>query len=223
MAGSALVACQSVPKRIFYINSYHPGYPASDETLRGLGENLDSRLFDLDTFFLDTKRRPDSASVAQRVSLCLAHLRSFDPDLVVVSDDDAVKYVVVPHLSGTSLPVIFCGVNWSAQSYGLSSKNVTGMLEVLPLESSLTLFSRALPWANRLAVISENSNSERRNTELLDTLYRRMGWLPSYYLVDTFDEWKAALLASQDSAELLYLPTNGALWLGCHCCPGLGT
>ena len=33
--------------------------------------------------------------------------------------------------------VVFCGVNWSAQQYGLPTSNVTGIIEVLPMKENL--------------------------------------------------------------------------------------
>ena len=49
---------------------------------------------------------------------------------MIASDDNAQKYLVVPYLKGTQVPVIFNGVNWDASAYGFPTSNVTGMIEV---------------------------------------------------------------------------------------------
>jgi ABC-type uncharacterized transport system substrate-binding protein len=60
-------------------------------------------------------------------------------------------------------------------------------------------------------VLSENSQSERNNRELLDTLYRNLGMEAEYRLVDDFDQWKSAFKELVVSSDLIYLPTNGAI------------
>ncbi|GAA4399110.1 hypothetical protein GCM10023187_10490 [Nibrella viscosa] len=75
-------------------------------------------------------------------------LKRRPPDLVLASDDDAVREVVVPYLKHTATPVVFCGVNWSAEGYGLPVANVTGMLEVVPIRETLETMRRYYPTAN---------------------------------------------------------------------------
>jgi ABC-type uncharacterized transport system substrate-binding protein len=62
-----------------------------------------------------------------------------------------------------------------------------------------------------LTVLSENSISERNNTRILEPRYRALGLEPRFRLVEDFDEWKLAYLQEQERAEVLYLPTNGAI------------
>lgn len=204
--------CQKPPKRVFYVNSYHQGYPPSDEVFAAIRQVFDSvQGIQLESFFLDSKRNPSSESISENVALASEQIQKFKPELIIASDDDAVKYLVVPHLRGKEIPVVFCGVNWSADQYGLPAANVTGMLEVLPLKENLQQVKLFNPEARKMLILSENSTSEQNNRVLLDTLFRSSGFEPEYTLVNEFAEWKAAFIAANQTSDLIYLPTNGAI------------
>jgi len=200
----------TVKKKIFYINSYHDGYPSSDDIRDGIIETLEGETISLKIFYLDTKRHPEKEAVEDRVSKALKEIGDFAPDLIIASDDNAVGTMVAPHLQETGIPIVFCGVNWSADKYGLD-ENVTGMLEVLPLRECISTVQRLNPDVSCISVLSENSQSERNNRELLDTLYRNLGLKVQYRLVDDFEQWKEAFNLLSISSDLIYLPTNGAI------------
>jgi ABC-type uncharacterized transport system substrate-binding protein len=165
----------------------------------------------LESFFLDSKRNPSPETIKQNVEFALEQIEHFNPDLIIASDDDAVKYLVVPHFKGREIPVVFCGVNWSAKQYGLPAQNVTGMLEVLPLRENLAQIKKFNPEAVKMLILSENSTSEQNNKVLLDTLFRSAGFEPEYHLVNEFSEWKTAFIAANRNFDLIYLPTNGSI------------
>jgi gluconate transporter len=198
-------------KRVFYVNSYHEGYAPSDEAMAAIREILRDARVDLRMAYLDAKRHPDAGSVAERAGQIVRQIRDFHPDLLIASDDDAVKYVVAPNFRNGPFPVVFCGVNWSAEQYGLPADNVTGMLEVVPVEDALRDLMSAFPKSRKLRILSEDSTSERSNRELLDPKYRALGLEPSYSLVPDFAAWKDEFLRAQTEADLIYLPTNGAI------------
>jgi ABC-type uncharacterized transport system substrate-binding protein len=75
----------------------------------------------------------------------------------------------------------------------------------------IQVLMRQNPEICHIAVLSENTTSERSNTELLDTLYRNLGFEVEYRLVDDFEQWKAAFREISLSAQIIYLPTNGAI------------
>jgi Gnt-I system high-affinity gluconate transporter/Gnt-II system L-idonate transporter len=208
---AAPVSKAAAPARVFYVNSYHQGYPSSDQAMAAIHEILGREGIALETAFLDAKRRPTEAQVRRQAETVLTSIRRFRPDLLIASDDDAVKYVLAPHYRNGPIPAVFCGVNSSARQYGLPTANVTGMLEVVPIEETLREVQRARPGTRRLRVLSEDSVSERSNRELLDPKYRALGLDPTYALVREFADWKRAFVAGQQEADVTYLPTNGAV------------
>ena len=207
----SLTGCAPKARQVFYVNSYHQGYPSSDETMDAIRGLLKARGVDLRVFFLDAKRDPSAAGIERRAGEALVAIRALQPDVLIVSDDDAVKYLVVPHFKNGPLPVVFCGVNWSAAQYGLPTEHVTGMLEVVPIEATLRDVIRRVPSVRKLRVLSEDSTSERNNTPLLDPKYRALGLEPSYALVKNFTAWKSEFVRAQREADVIYLPTNGAV------------
>jgi gluconate transporter len=208
---AAAPVSNAAPARVFYVNSYHQGYPSSDQAMAAILEILGRERIAVETAFLDAKRRPAEVEVRRQAETVLTSIRRFRPDLLIASDDDAVKYVLAPHYRNGPVPAVFCGVNWSARQYGLPTANVTGMLEVVPIEETLREVQRARPGTRRLRVLSEDSVSERSNRELLDPKYRVLGLEPTYALVTEFADWKRAFVAGQEESDVMYLPTNGAV------------
>lgn len=213
-AGFLLTACNvKQPKetrRIFYVNSYHVGYGSSDDVMEGINETLDGKNVELKTYFLDAKRKSSDSAIMESAKTALLEIKQFNPDVLIVSDDNAVKDLIVPYFNNTPMPVVFCGINWSAEQYHLG-ENVTGMLEVLPLREMLTEVIANYPETKKLAVLSENSFSEQNNRTLLDTLYRNLGLNVAYYFANDFSEWKRYFEEANKSSDLIYMPTNGAI------------
>jgi ABC-type uncharacterized transport system substrate-binding protein len=198
-------------KKIFYLNSYHPAYGTSGQILGGIKKSLKGHEVELQVFYLDAKRIRNEDSLAQKVVQAIQQVEAFSPDIIIASDDDAVKRVVVPHLKGKDVPVVFCGVNWSAAPYGLPSGNVTGMVEVVPVAETITAIRRYYPDIRTLHVLSENTISEEKNKQYLDTAFRRMGLHTEYLLVDDYTAWRQKFKEANQKADLIYLPTNGGI------------
>lgn len=211
-----LISCKQnqdsqLDKKVVYLNSYHLGYPASDEILQGISQQLQGKGVEVKAFFLNTKKESDSSQIATKVAYILAQIAQYQPDLIIASDDAAVQYVIAPHFRKGKLPVVFCGVNWTAVPYNLPADHITGMLEVLPLRKNLQRMLTYFPQAKKLWVLSENSLSEKKNTQVLDTLYKNLGFTVSYHLVDDFASWQSSFIEANQKADVIYLPTNGAI------------
>lgn len=210
---SILISCKQQTELpvILYINSYHEGYPPSDGIMRGINQQISKDSFQLVNIFMDTKRNPDSLSIQKKCDSILHIIGSLQPEILLVSDDAALHYLVEPNQPKITMPVVYCGVNWSSSAYHLDHEKVTGMLEVLPLRQLLKDVRHQYPHTKTMAIVSENTLSEIRNKLLLDTLFQNAGLVPSYYLVNTFEEWKLAFRQANDNHDLLYLPTNGSI------------
>ncbi len=197
---------------IYYVNSYHDGYASSDSILAGMQRVLASENVEMKSFFMDTKRKNDLNFIHHQTQKALSEIREYNPDIIIASDDNAVKFLIEPHFKNTEVPVLFCGVNWSARQYGLPTANITGMVEVMPLNELFQKIRRQYPDACILTVLSENTTSEKNNRELLDTLYQNTGFNTiRYSLVDNFSDWKKAFLHANDASDIIYVPTNGAI------------
>ena len=197
--------------KIVYVNSYHQGHPPSDQITAGLMESLPVDSFEVIAHFMDTKRNSSLDYIENQAAALLDSIKNASPDLLVVSDDNAVKYLVKPHLQNQDMPVVFCGVNWSADQYGLSRNNITGILEMLPVEEVMATMKSYYPSMKRLLVLNENTTTSRKTKPLLDTLLNRIGIEVTQALVDDFDSWKAVFKEANLSYDIIYLQTQGAI------------
>jgi len=198
-------------KVVTYINSFHRGHPSSDDIMDGILENFPTDSFEIDTYFMDTKRNPSSEYIEQRAKQLFDSILEIDPDILLVSDDNAVKYLVKPHLEELTMPIVFCGVNWTDEEYDLPPNKVTGMLEILPVADMLFTMRSYYPNMEKLLFLSENTTTSRKEKELLDTLFNRAGVSVTHELVDNFDEWKVIFKEANQVYDIIYLPTHGAI------------
>ena len=122
---------------IYYINSYHEGYPPSDEVLRAIREAFPAENYQLTIRFLDSKRDASEERLISETEKFKVEIEKMQPNVIILSDDDAVKFMREFMVQNPQIPFVLCGVNWSAKQYELPKQNVTGMLEVLPLKQAI--------------------------------------------------------------------------------------
>jgi ABC-type uncharacterized transport system substrate-binding protein len=211
LAAGVVGAQEPAKQRVFHLDSYFKGYGISDDTAEGLRAVLRDKPVQLTTFYLDTKRHGAENEVRESVVRARAAIDEFKPHVLIASDDAAVKYVVAPYYKDGPFPVVFCGVNWSAEPYALPPANVTGMIEVVPVLETLDLARKYFPRMKRLVVLSEDSLSERNNKLLLEPKYRALGLEVTYVMVKDYAAWKREFQRLQDLVDILYLPTQGAV------------
>lgn len=197
--------------KIVYINSYHREFPPSEQITKGVTENLPDDKYELVSFFMDTKRNPSESYIRQRASELLDSIKIIKPDLLIVSDDNAMKYIVEPHFQGSTTPIVFCGINWSVEQYDLSGSNITGTLEILPVAALIQTLKPYYQGMKRLLVLNENTTTSRKTQLILDTLLGNLGLEVSQELVDDFESWKSVFSHANDKYDIIYLQTKGAI------------
>ena len=152
-------------KKVFYINSYHAGYAWSDDVQRAIQEVLKPAGVELKTALLDNYRQKSEEDLAKASAACRDTIEQWQPDVVIVSDDPAMKGVFVPFYKGKQAPpFVFCGVNWDATIYGAPAKNITGMLEVCPIKDLLAEMGK-LKSGQRLGYLSSDSLTPKKDLE----------------------------------------------------------
>ncbi len=85
---------------------------------------------------MDTHRYPEIDATKKAALAAFELARDLQPDIIITSDDNAAKYLIVPYLVDTATPVVFTGINGTVREYGFPAKNVTGMVEVAPGSST---------------------------------------------------------------------------------------
>lgn len=196
------VSFSGAGKKVLYIDSYHSTYDWSMGVLQGVEESLKKSGVKLETFYMDAKNHPTETEKQAAALLAKQKIESFKPDIVITCDDDAVKYVLVQHFKNAQLPFVFCGVNWSADEYGLPFKNATGILEV-DFFKTIVLYLDKIAKSKRLGFISFDGVSERRNEEKLHEIAKIN--FDKVYFEKTFESWKTNFLKLQDEVDILFI------------------
>ena len=197
--------------RIVYINSYHSGFPPSDQITGAVIGKLPVDSFELFSYFMDSKRNPSEAFIRKRAEELLDSINEIKPDVLIVSDDNAMKYLVVPNFQDNLLPIVFCGVNWTLEQYDISACNITGVLEILPVANLIHTLKPYYPEMKKLLVLNENTTTSRKTQPLLDTLLGNMGLDVTQALVDDFESWKSVFIKANETYDIIYLQTRGAI------------
>lgn len=159
--GTAHGGAASAPvRRVLHVMSFDSPWRWTDGQWAGFREALAPLgpfALETEVFQMDTRRHSSPAAKAERGRLALARVQAFKPDLVYLSDDDAVAEVGQA-LAGTAVPVVFSGVNRSLAEHGLDgAPNITGVLEREHVAETLRLLQALLPDMRRVAVVSETA------------------------------------------------------------------
>jgi ABC-type uncharacterized transport system substrate-binding protein len=192
-------------KTVVYVNSYHEGYPWSDGIEKGLHNIFDGTGLELKIIRLDTKQHPEEAFGHAAGLKAWQEIQALQPDVVIASDDNAQKYLVVPHLKGSNIPVVFNGVNWDGSAYGFPSATITGVIEV-ELPDQLIELLKAYAKGERLGYITIDTETERKVVDIYNQRFFNGQMTP--YWVKTQDEFKTAFLAAQGEVDILMMGNN---------------
>lgn len=193
-------------KKILVVDSYHQGYAWSDGIVQGAEQVLKGKC-DFKVMHMDTKRKSseeDKKAAAEKVK---QEIETWKPDAVIVADDNASKYVIVPFFKDSAVPFAFCGLNWDASAYGFPCSNVTGMLEVSvikPLMDTMRKFAKG----DRVGFIGKDNETDHKEAT---NLTKKFGLKMTEKFVNTFDEWKTAYKALQDEVDMVIVVNNAGI------------
>ena len=183
-------------KTCVYISSYHQGFDWSDRVEAGLRASLAGHCR-IVQFDMDTKRHKKPEDIISAATKALELIEREQPDVVVTSDDNAARYLIVPHLLGTELPVVFCGINWTVEEYSFPAENVTGIVEIAPLIPLIEAATQSVPDAKRVAYFSDQTRTESKNFERYSRAATSAGLEIDQLQVTTLNDWLDAFDKAQ--------------------------
>lgn len=190
-------------KTILWVDSYHQGYEWSDGIEKGIRSALEGTKIELQIFRLDTKQKPENCKQAGEQAW--QQIQATKPDLVIATDDNAQKCLVLPYLKGGNIPVVFAGVNWSAEEYGYPVSNVTGVIEVDLIDQAVAIVK---PYArgNVIGYIAIDTESVRKDAEIYNKRFFN-GQMKTYW-PKTQSEFQEMFLQAQQEVDILILRNN---------------
>ena len=148
---------------------------------------------------MDTKRNKSDAFKQSAAAAVKLEIETWHPDVVIVSDDNAAKYVIQQYFRDASTPFVFSGVNWTVREYGFPYSNVTGIVEVAPLEAMLTHAIKYSGEGRRAIYLGADTLTEKKNLERVTKVSKKLGIELQGMLVADASEWKTRYLAAQDA------------------------
>ncbi|HEC18250.1 MAG TPA: hypothetical protein ENI97_02790 [Gammaproteobacteria bacterium] len=183
--------------RCLLVMSYHKGYAWNDGIEKGVEETLKGRCL-LKKFFMDSKRNTSVSFIRKKAAEASALISSFRPDVVIACDDNAAKYLVTQY-KGSDIPFVFCGINWTAEEYGFPYKNVTGMIEVVPIVPLLKIIKSNVHNVKHGVYLSSDVITEHKDFKRYKKIYREHGVKLTGYFVKTMKDWISYYRESQKS------------------------
>jgi len=197
------------PKKVFYINSYHSGLYWSD----GIENNIKKVLFkskipiEFKRVEMDSKRNnnePYKIKIALKIK---NQIENFKPDVIITSDDNAFRYVILPYFKDSNIPVVFCGINGSSKKYGLPISNITGIEEVQLVPQTVEILSKYSK-GSRVGFLKDDSLTTRIE---LKYFQKQLNKKMQARLVKSVEEWKKEFIALQNSMDILIIGYGGSI------------
>jgi ABC-type uncharacterized transport system substrate-binding protein len=197
-------------KSCLFLASYHKGYEWQDGIEAGMREVLDKKCT-IEAFYLDTKRNMGEEYAVRTAQQARKLIDSMQPDVVIASDDNAARYVIAPYYKDSSIPFVFCGINWSAEKYGFPASNVTGMLEIISIDQLLKVIRTVNPDASRGIFIAGDVPSTRSNYERYRKIFSASDIAIEDGMVTSFAEWDKKLAESQQGMDFIILANKAGI------------
>lgn len=142
----------------------------------------------------------------------IAEIQTFQPDVVIVSDDEAAR-TIIPRYPDLDLPFVFCGLNSDPQEGDLIRYNVTGVLEVLHPIQNLAIARAFVPpsESNNYIILSDASTSGNINAwKVYETLraYEPDAVSPAFWVTGQWELWQKIVLDTADYDFILLISSN---------------
>lgn len=192
---------------VLYIMSYHKGWEWTEIQLEGFR----TAMADYDVTYtveaMDCKNHADEEYRLGRAAEIQKVIDEQKPDLVYVSDDEALQYIVSNNID-TEIPFVFSCVNKDPAEYGLGgASNVTGVLEVEHFASSFELIQEIVPDIKDVLVIYDRA--EMWN-DVKARMLEKVGNYPQVNFIFlepimTFEEYQETILKYNGNVDALCL------------------
>ena len=204
ITGNALAA------RCLYVSSYHAGYTWNDNLEEAMTTALQDQCV-IKKFYMDGKRNRTPEFAQKKALQAKRLIDTWKPDIIIAADDNASKYLVMPYLKDVDIPVVFCGINWTADQYGYPYTNTTGMIEVGPIEPLVEEVTRTVKNAKHGVFLSADEITQYKEVERNRKVYEKYGITISHTTASTMADWEKHYLELQNKADFLILGNNAGI------------
>jgi ABC-type uncharacterized transport system substrate-binding protein len=196
-------------KKCLYVSSYHHGYEWNDGIEHGLESVLKGKC-KIDKFYMDTKRNQDESHGKKQGQVAKEYILATHPDVVIAADDNASRFLVKPYFKNSSIPFVFCGVNWTVEEYGYPYTNATGMIEVAPIAQTLKAIQNIHKMPLQGIYLSSDVFTEYKDFERYRALFASQSVELSALFVNSVEDWTQSYSKAQNS-DFIILGNNAGI------------
>ncbi|GAD00431.1 ABC transporter substrate-binding protein [Agarivorans albus] len=187
-------------QKILVIESYHQEYAWDKSYIEGL-ESVLGEHYQLTYFQMDTKRLPVTRH-RSRGELAWQRYLDVKPDLVILGDDNALKYLG-SRFAKTLVPVVYLGINNNPRRYHVHQRhNITGVLERPLIKRSISSIKPLFPnGLNRMLILFDDGTTAKTVLQEMfggDTQLRVSGVDVELRLISRWDTWQQAVITAKD-------------------------
>lgn len=212
-------------ERVLIVHSYDDGFRWTAEQGEGIVAGLGAAglregiEYDLRTFFMDTRvRYTTPEQTGERADEAMAIIAEFQPAIVFLTDDVALRDVAVPYVEAnpqTEVAFVFAGTNIDPSVYppiaSLSAPGgrITGLLERIPVAEAASALKRAFPDAATISLLADGSASSAAAVLDFDSTYPDGLHEPlevnGFAQAATFAEWQDLVREADTNADIIGL------------------
>ena len=169
--------------------------------------------------WMDSKRKSSTSEMEQSAAVIIGQINEFKPDLIILGDDNASKYIG-SYFKDSRIPVVFRGIVGSPVKYGLADSiehpghNITGILKLGYPIYTIQFFVKIVPQAKTFAILADNSETSRGKAQEVinfeETGKSPLKLVESVY-AGSFAEWQAAALRLQNNVDAFLILNHNTL------------
>ncbi|MCF7832698.1 MAG: PAS domain S-box protein [Candidatus Marinimicrobia bacterium] len=155
-------------KKILVINSYHQGHPWTDGITKSILDTFNDRDVNTEIHFeyIDSKRIVNSAFWGEILKDKLSAYDKGYLDLIIVSDENALKTLYEIGHSYHQVPIVYCGISANINEYPDSCPMIVGIEEYLPFKENVELGLKLFPKTKHIAVVTDNSMAGKSHRDI---------------------------------------------------------
>ncbi len=193
------------PKKCIHVASYEKDYSWTADIDSSLRTEL-TNVCNVETIYMEAKKNPTEEYGAKKALEIKSVIEATKPNLVIVSDDPAVKHLLAEHFKDAALPFVFVGVNWSIEPYKLPYKNATGVIEVAPIEAMIYELRKSQSHVKTIAMIGPDNNAtQAKEFPEVQKRFESAGFKVLMYAANTFVDWKKSFVDANEQADFVYV------------------
>ena len=192
---------------VLVLNSYHPEYKWTADTLLGIKQTLraGSDSIHLSIEYMDTKRISGDAYFRKLAEIYAIKYSRSRFNVIICTDNDALRFMQKWRntLFG-EVPVVFCGINdyTADDTKGLTA--ATGINEAQDISSTIDAALKLHPGTHEILVLNDDTTTGKRIRNIIDTtVFSRVGMPRIRYLTGSLKSvLQQASMAPADSMIL---------------------